>query len=456
MASQIPHIHRLRLAGVCRLAGVTLLCAFLGSACAAPATSVPTSTIEPLATASAATPTLAPTTAPLATPTLSSMANNTATPEISGSPMQPLLPRPIYTLSNGQIYRIDIDGVAWRQVTNEPAPGIADFDVSPVDNALAYTVQLDVTAPQPRTALVATDGAGQARRMVIDGMMASTPRWSPDGQWIAFESVAGAPTPTDNGGIVIIPATGGEPRLILANDPPPVNATDNGPHRHVVHSWSPAGTALLLWSIPYTGDAGSFVIMPVEGGDRLTLRPPAELGPALFDSAFWSGDGESLLVTFRGDGLGSAIPGLWRADTRSGDIRQVMPATLDEKPVVVRTVQPMGDDLLLLIAQSSTLDPTLGPLPSHRLIRLGSDGQIVPIGLELPAEIWVGDALLAPDGVGIVIERLTESGAVSLVWVPIEAELRLVDLPVTTADGTQIVSKPASSGNYGPLRWGGT
>ncbi len=459
MARQKPHMRHHRFAGVGRLAVIMILAAFLSSACSTPVTGVPTSTSEALAGVSAATPTpasTATTVAPLATPTLSPVTSVTATPAIPAASERTLLPRSLYTLSNGQIYHIDVHGAAWSQITNEPAPGIADFDVSPIDSALVYTVQLEVSTPQPRTVLVTTDGAGQARRMLIDGMTASTPRWSPDGQWIAFESATGATATNDNGGIMITPATGGEPRLILANDPPPSNPTDYGPRRYFVHSWSPDGTALLLWSIPYTGEAGTFVIMPVAAGERLTLRPPAELGLALFDSAFWSGDGASLLVTFRGAGLGSAIPGLWRADTRSGDIRQVVPAMLDEQPVVVRTAQTVGDELLLLIAQSPALDPALGSLPSHRLIRLADDGQIQPVGPELPGDIWIGDALLAPDGSGVVIERLTEAGSASLVWIPVATGLRLLDLPITADDGTQVVREPASSTNYGPLRWGGT
>ena len=96
---------------------------------------------------------------------------------------------PYIDQANGQIERLETDGVTRRAITDE-ATRITDFDISPVDGSLIY-----VTDNQ----LVQTDVAGSNRVVKVSGepfdpqspeglvnLQISAPRFSPDGKQIAF------------------------------------------------------------------------------------------------------------------------------------------------------------------------------------------------------------------------------------------------------------------------------
>jgi Tol biopolymer transport system component/DNA-binding winged helix-turn-helix (wHTH) protein len=119
-------------------------------------------------------------------------------------------------------------------------------------------------------------GAGQPIRLTYDGAGNSTPDFSPDGTKIVFRSDRGG------GGIYVIPAFGGEARLI---------ARDGWNPR-----FSPEGTQVAYWvgtehvaaAVP---GSGTIWVIPAAGGE------PKRVGPNFTSARFpiWSPDGKHLL-----------------------------------------------------------------------------------------------------------------------------------------------------------------
>jgi TolB protein len=119
------------------------------------------------------------------------------------------------------------------------------------------------------------DGSGLTA--LTDGFGVDQPAWSPDGQQIVFMGTRG-PDPTGDAGptgIWSVPATGGEPRLMLEGsweDP----------------SWSPDGTRLVV--VGWDGDVRSLYTANADGSglSRLTDDGANYADPA------WSPDGTQI------------------------------------------------------------------------------------------------------------------------------------------------------------------
>jgi Tol biopolymer transport system component len=103
-----------------------------------------------------------------------------------------------------------------------------------------------------------------------EGVGAGTPRWSPDGRYIAYDSGASASGPT--AGIYVISAEGGSPRLV----------TDSG----VVPSWSKDGRSIYFFSSK-SGDRQIWRV-PADGGKTVQITKAGGLG------AFESDDGRRI------------------------------------------------------------------------------------------------------------------------------------------------------------------
>jgi hypothetical protein len=94
-----------------------------------------------------------------------------------------ILPAPLYLLSNGQIQRLETDGVTLTQLTLEAEP-ITDFDVSPIDARLIYVSgnQLIEANPQYGSRIVKVSGRRldptNAANYITERI--SDPRFSPD------------------------------------------------------------------------------------------------------------------------------------------------------------------------------------------------------------------------------------------------------------------------------------
>jgi len=140
------------------------------------------------------------------------------------------------------------------------------------------------------------DSDGSRPRLLIDcgPYVSGTPRWSPDGRWIAFDSRFNDKATAGNPDIYIISADGGQPRRLTTD-----------PAEDIVPSWSRDGRWIYFSSM--------------RSGSQQIWKAPVDGGPALqvtdeggFES-YESPDGKYLYFT-----KGRGIPGIWRKQISGG------------------------------------------------------------------------------------------------------------------------------------------
>jgi Tol biopolymer transport system component/DNA-binding winged helix-turn-helix (wHTH) protein len=130
--------------------------------------------------------------------------------------------------------------------------------------------------------------------------LTGTPRWSPNGQWIAFDSRASDPDPKGNADIYVINAEGGQPHR-LTEDP----AEDITPSWSRDSKWVYFGStrsgSMQIWKIPGTG--GQAIQVTQQGGFE----------------GFESLDGKYFYYS-----KGRAVPGIWRIPVGGGEENLVL------------------------------------------------------------------------------------------------------------------------------------
>ena len=180
-----------------------------------------------------------------------------------------------------------------------------DYDpqVSPDGSRITFTT--DRGGRGSEIWVAAIDGTTAVPVVAATGRLMGTPRWSPDGHWIAFD---GQSEPDGNWDIYTVDAAGGVPRRLTA-DP----AFDNFP------SWSRDGRSIYFRSM--RSGRSEVWRMPADGGAAVQMTTT---GGA---SAWESWDGETLYYT-RHDGLreGDRMPPLYAQPVKGGPEREVLPA----------------------------------------------------------------------------------------------------------------------------------
>lgn len=159
-------------------------------------------------------------------------------------------------------------------------------------------------------------GTGEKTQITEDEFDYQGPRWSPDGNWIAFtsnqtETRMGDPDRSDNSDVFIIPADGGEARNLTSSNQGP----DRGP------VWSPDGAHIAFTgSLEENSGAGQsdLFVVPVDGG--LPHNLTENLNKSV-SGAEWTPDGQEILFSIA-DGLSGQ---LYRISREGGEATPVLP-----------------------------------------------------------------------------------------------------------------------------------
>jgi Tol biopolymer transport system component len=143
-----------------------------------------------------------------------------------------------------------------------------------------------------------SEGTNAIQLTSFGGPDVGTPRWSPDGRYIAFDSKA-----TGNRDIYVIGADGGKPRILTEG------ADDVRP------SWSRDGR----WIYFGSNRSGDWQIWkaPAEGGSAVQVTQHGGR------EAFESFDGKFLYYS-----KGFGIPGIWRIAAAGGNEEEILKSAL--------------------------------------------------------------------------------------------------------------------------------
>ena len=362
---------------------------------------------------------------PTAAPTRTAAAP-TAEPQPTPTPGDSVLPAPLYFIaqSDGQVWRVERNGKSVTQMTRERSP-IVEFDVSPVEDALAYVTE---------NTLVRTGAEGGNRAVLAIGPALTgaegeaitseihAPRWSPDGQSIAY-GLHGAN---------LIPASGGDPQILQPSDPIP--QTRQLARFYTPYAWSPDGARLLL-SVQFWQEGLAYAVKNLADGSLREMANCCE--PA------WSRDGQHLY--FSGESPeGYNEPGLWRVRADTGESETLIVGRIETSRDVTVVKSPCQFEDGRLGYLMAVLSPNpdgvyLWPF-EFRLYRAQADGVSAQAVLRQEATTaW--ETLWAEDGRGLVVRVINpgpEGPAGDLFWL--------------AADGSPAFTLPMTGAN---LRWGG-
>jgi len=139
-----------------------------------------------------------------------------------------------------------------------------------------------------------SDGANPTQLIDRGPYLTGTPRWSPDGRWIAFDSRSNDAGRDSNADIYVVSAEGGQPRRLTSE-----------PAEDVAPSWSRDGKWIYFGST--RGGAMQIWKVPAEGGEATQVTKEGGF------EGFESMDGKQLYYA-----KGRLAPGIWQTPVTGG------------------------------------------------------------------------------------------------------------------------------------------
>jgi hypothetical protein len=423
-----------------RAAPLALTCALAGllAGCGQQAATAPTA--APPSTAPTAAPTAAPTMPPAPTEAPTAAATATPVPEAAptAAPGAAVLPRPLYTLLAGQIYRIEADGVARTQITYEvpfrnDVLAVTEFAVSPADSTLVYVVQR--AGP---SALVRSGPSGEDPAPLFDSdtVLPSQPLFTPDGQSVAVRLTGAEGNPEFQNGVYLIPVAGGEPQLLVPDEAAPADQSQAFGHQPL--AFSPDGARLLTNRYSLTVEQCDLGVVTVADGKAIAIQaPPAPEGEraTTCDGGAWAPDGSAIYFTSSVIGAPAGAPAIWKASPESGESFPITPQP-GQAPFTLYTAPAVAPDgsLLAFTAQADALprgfeeqQPTLAYSMARVNAADGTLAELRPAVAEMPQLVqW------DPAGRGAVALLFPEVGDPGLFWLPADGGEATLLLGATT------------------------
>jgi Tol biopolymer transport system component len=212
--------------------------------------------------------------------------------------------------TSGNIATINPDGSGFVQITHEQNDVIVEPAWSPDGTRMAVARPIG-DHPHGIFIIDATTGAILSQVTANPyGWFDGEPRWSPDGQWIAFDRVKKSLRHIDLGAAFIVRSDGTGLRQLTS-----FGMQGGNP------DWSPDGSKIVFTSrTEYPAKTSIYTIKPDGSGLTLVIK---DVSMGFFDWPRWSPDGTKLIFQGSPD-LRHTSFGLWTVDTDGSNLTEII------------------------------------------------------------------------------------------------------------------------------------